>query len=189
MYPQNKTEQVMGELEGSNLNKIESSQPQSLDYVLENESDTDENTITITINHEPNQQQVISPLHDLNAGFERIATEKRLALIKAWEESEKTKVENRAYQRQSAVGLWEESTKASVETQLKKFEENLERMKVEYVLKMKNEIAEIHQYAEEKRAIVEAQKMEEFLELEETAAKFRSSRRVARKKFFACFSC
>ncbi|PNX95951.1 hypothetical protein L195_g019151 [Trifolium pratense] len=56
----------MGELEGSNLNKIESSQPQSLDYVLENESDTDENTITITINHEPNQQQVISPLHDLS---------------------------------------------------------------------------------------------------------------------------
>jgi hypothetical protein len=30
-----------------------------------------------------------------DAGLERIATEKRLALIKAWEESEKTKVENR----------------------------------------------------------------------------------------------
>jgi hypothetical protein len=55
-------------------------------------------------------------------------------------------------------------------------------MKVEYVLKMKNEIAE------EKRAIVEAEKRDEFLELEETAAKFRSSRGVARKNFFACFS-
>jgi hypothetical protein len=30
-----------------------------------------------------------------DAGLERIATEKRLVLIKAWEESEKTKVENR----------------------------------------------------------------------------------------------
>ncbi|PRQ17748.1 hypothetical protein RchiOBHm_Chr7g0198371 [Rosa chinensis] len=34
-----------------------------------------------------------------------IETEKRLALIKAWEESEKTKAENRAYKRMSAVGL------------------------------------------------------------------------------------
>jgi len=63
----------------------------------------------------------------------------------------------------------------------------LERKKVEYVSKMKNELAEIHQYAEEKRAIVEAQKREECLELEETAAKFRS-RGVAPKKLFACFS-
>jgi hypothetical protein len=55
--------------------------------------------------------------------------------------------------------------------------------------KMKNEIAEIHQYAEEKRAIIETEKREEFLEPEETAAKFRSSREVARKKFFPCFSC
>lgn len=52
---------------------------------------------------------------------------------------------------------------------------------------MKNDIAEIHQYAEEKRAIVEAQKREEFLDLEETAAKFRS-RGVAPKKFLGCFS-
>lgn len=52
---------------------------------------------------------------------------------------------------------------------------------------MKNKIAEIHQAAEEKRAIVEANKKEEFLEVEETAAKFRS-RGVAPKKLFACFS-
>jgi len=66
-------------------------------------------------------------------------------------------------------------------------QENLERKKAEYVEKMKNKVAEIHRLAEEKRANVEAQKREEFLELEETAAKFRS-RGVTPRKFFACFS-
>jgi hypothetical protein len=203
----------MGELEGSNLNKTESSLevvPEEHSPVLEKESDT-----LNTISQEPNDHQVTSIVDDdqkvvedhvdnketgdnddkkdtkdstdKDSGLARIVAEKRLALIKAWEESEKTKAENRAYKKQSAVGLWEESRKATIEAQLKKFEENLERKKVEYVLKMKNEVAEIHQYAEEKRAIVEAEKREEFLELEETAAKFRS-RGVAPKKFFACFN-
>lgn len=63
----------------------------------------------------------------------------------------------------------------------------MERKKAEYVEKMRNKIAEIHQSAEERRAIVEAQKREEFLEVEDTAAKFRS-RGVTPRKFFACFS-
>ncbi|CAJ1927962.1 unnamed protein product [Sphenostylis stenocarpa] len=120
-----------------------------------------------------------------DAMLARVLTEKRLALIKAWEESEKTKAENR--QKHSAVELWEDTKKASVEAELKKIEENLERKKAEHVEKMKNKIAEIHRLAEEKRAIVEAQKREEFLDLEETAAKFRS-RGVTPRKFFACFS-
>ncbi|WVZ13252.1 hypothetical protein V8G54_017782 [Vigna mungo] len=115
----------------------------------------------------------------------RVLTEKRLALIKAWEESEKTKADNR--QVHSAVELWEDSKKASIEAELKKIEENLERKKAEYVEKMKNKVAEIHRLAEEKRACVDAQKSEEFLEVEETAAKFRS-RGVTPRKFFACFS-
>ncbi|KAL9328691.1 hypothetical protein ACSQ67_003694 [Phaseolus vulgaris] len=141
----------------------------------------------------------------------RVLTEKRLALIKAWEESEKTKAENRqlfgsigkcnvsslkrvsnisilwAYKKHSAVELWEDSRKASVEAELKKIEENMERKKAEYVEKMKNKVAEIHRLAEEKRANVKAQKREEFLGVEETAEKFRS-RGVTPRKFFACFS-
>ncbi|XP_004511589.1 remorin-like isoform X2 [Cicer arietinum] len=201
----------MGE-EDSNINKTE---PESLDSVPEEnftiqENESEKPNTLNTINHESNEL-VASSLdpkvvdhadsketgeHDdkkdttrdsTDAGLTRIVTEKRLALIKAWEESEKTKAENRAYKKQSAVVLWEESRKASIEAQLKKFEDKLERKKVEYVEKMKNEIAEIHQYAEEKRAIVEAQKGEEILELEETASKFRS-RGVVPRKFFGCFS-
>lgn len=63
----------------------------------------------------------------------------------------------------------------------------MEKKKAEYVEKMKNKIAEIHRSAEEKRAIVEAQKREEFVDLEETAAKFRSRGETPRK-LFACFS-
>lgn len=63
----------------------------------------------------------------------------------------------------------------------------MERKKAESVEKKKNKVAEIHQSAEEKRAIVEAKKKEEFLEIEETAAKFRS-RGVTPKKFFGCLS-
>lgn len=51
-----------------------------------------------------------------------IETEKRLALIKAWEESEKSKAENRAHKMQSAIGTWETSMKTSAEAQLKKME-------------------------------------------------------------------
>ncbi|KAH1267535.1 Remorin [Glycine max] len=122
---------------------------------------------------------------DKDAMLARVVTEKRLALVKAWEESEKTKAENR--QRLSAVGFWEDSKKASVEAQLKKIEENLEKKKAEYVEKMKNKVAKIHLLAEEKRAVVEAQKREEFIDLEETASKFRS-RGDTPRRFFACFS-
>ncbi|KAL4390025.1 hypothetical protein AHAS_Ahas03G0103800 [Arachis hypogaea] len=51
---------------------------------------------------------------------------------------------------------------------------------------MKNKIADIHRSAEEKKAMFEAQKKEEFIELEETIAKFCSSGPTP-AKFFACF--
>ncbi|XP_027915964.1 remorin-like [Vigna unguiculata] len=115
-----------------------------------------------------------------------IDREKRLALIKAWEESEKTKAENRAYKRHNAVVLWENSKKASAEAHLKRIEEKLDRNKAKCVEKMQNKVAEIHRTAEEKRAMIEAYKGEEFLEIEEKAAKFRT-RGYSPRKFLPCF--
>ncbi|AES94080.1 carboxy-terminal region remorin [Medicago truncatula] len=119
--------------------------PEELSPVVEKDSET---LSTISISQEPNQQaistlddQKVADDHadnketgdhddkkdakdstDRDAGLAKIVAEKRLALIKAWEESEKTKAENRAYKKQSSVGLWEESKKSSIEAQLKKFE-------------------------------------------------------------------
>ncbi|KAL6349110.1 hypothetical protein AAG906_033766 [Vitis piasezkii] len=114
-----------------------------------------------------------------------IETEKRLALIKAWEESEKSKAENRAHKMQSATGTWENSMKASAEAQLKKMEEKLERKKAEYGERMKNKIAEIHKATEEKRAMIEAKRRENLLKIEEAAAKYRASG-TAPKKLHGC---
>ncbi|KAH1251429.1 Remorin [Glycine soja] len=116
----------------------------------------------------------------------RFESEKRLALIRAWEESEKTKAENRAYKRHNAVVLWENSKKASAEAHLKRIEEKLDRNKAKCVEKMQNKVAEIHRTAEEKRAMIEAYKGEEFLEIEEKAAKFRT-RGYSPKKYLPCF--
>uniref|UniRef100_A0A2N9J2P7 Remorin C-terminal domain-containing protein n=1 Tax=Fagus sylvatica TaxID=28930 RepID=A0A2N9J2P7_FAGSY len=124
---------------------------------------------------------------DRDALFAQVATEKRLALIKAWEESEKTKVENKAYKNLSAVGSWENSKKVSVEAQLRKIEEKFDKKKVEYAEKMKNKVAEIHKASEEKRATIEAKRREDFLKVEETATKFRSTGYTP-KKFLGCFS-
>ncbi|KAJ7952339.1 Remorin [Quillaja saponaria] len=117
----------------------------------------------------------------------QVEAEKRLALIKAWEESEKTKAENKAYKKFSAVGSWENRRKASVDAELKQIEEKWERKKAEYEEKMKKKIAEIHQVAEEKKAMVEAKRREDFLKAEDKAAKFRASG-YKPKRFFACFS-
>ncbi|KAF6148690.1 hypothetical protein GIB67_003781 [Kingdonia uniflora] len=129
----------------------------------------------------------------------RVETEKRLSLLKAWEENEKTKAENknisnlsklitlnRAYRKTSAIGAWENSKKASVEAQLKKIEEKLEKKKAEYLEKMQNKIAMIHKEAEEKRAMVAASKGEDLLKAEETAAKYRATQ-SAPKKLMGCF--
>ncbi|GMP96231.1 hypothetical protein CsSME_00044964 [Camellia sinensis var. sinensis] len=117
---------------------------------------------------------------DRDAVLARVETEKRFALIKAWEESEKTKTENKAYKKLSAIGSWENSKKACVEAQLKK-------MEAEYTEKMKNKAAEIHKAAEEKRAMIEAKRGEDVLKVEEVAAKFRATGNTP-KKFFGCFS-
>ena len=52
---------------------------------------------------------------------------------------------------------------------------------------MKNKVAEIHKEAEEKRAVIEAKRGEDFLKIEETAVKFRATGYTP-KKFLGCFS-
>ncbi|KAJ8449275.1 hypothetical protein Cgig2_002407 [Carnegiea gigantea] len=98
----------------------------------------------------------------------KVAQDKKLALIKAWEDNEKTKAENN--------GIRPTST-----------QEKLEKMKAEIAEKMKNKIAEIHRIAEEKRAMVEAKKGEEILKAEELAAKFRATGKTP-KRVVGCFS-
>ncbi|PPD77393.1 hypothetical protein GOBAR_DD25673 [Gossypium barbadense] len=128
----------------------------------------------------------------------RVETEKRLALVKAWEENEKAKIDNkfkkvgkgtkskRAYKKISAIGSWENTKKSAVEAQLKSIEEKLEKKKEEYAERMKNKVAQLHKQAEERRAMIEAKKGEDFLKIEETAAKFRSTGYTP-KKFLGCF--
>uniref|UniRef100_A0A5B6Z4D6 Putative remorin-like n=1 Tax=Davidia involucrata TaxID=16924 RepID=A0A5B6Z4D6_DAVIN len=121
-----------------------------------------------------------------DAVLARVATEKRLSLIKAWEESEKSRAENKAHKNLSAIGAWENSKKATVEADLKKIEEKLEKKKAEYVEKMKNKAALIHKAAEEKRAMIEAKRGEDLLKAEEMAAKYRATG-SAPKKILGCF--
>ncbi|KAL5994449.1 hypothetical protein ACLOJK_024499 [Asimina triloba] len=123
---------------------------------------------------------------DRDAVLTRLATEKRMSLIKAWEEAEKSKAENKAHKKLSSISAWENSKKASVEAQLKRMEEKLEKKKAEYAEQMKNKIAIVHKEAEEKRAIVQAKHGEEALKAEELAAKYRATG-LSPKKIFGCF--
>ncbi|XP_077223522.1 remorin-like [Tasmannia lanceolata] len=116
----------------------------------------------------------------------RVATEKRMSLIKAWEENEKAKAENKANKMLSTITSWENTKKADVEYQLRQIEEKLEKQKAEYAEKMKNKICLYHKRAEEKRAMVEAKHGEELLKAEEVAAKYRATG-LAPKKLLGCF--
>ncbi|XP_057510034.1 remorin-like isoform X2 [Actinidia eriantha] len=124
---------------------------------------------------------------DRDAVLARVETEKRLALIKAWEESEKSKAENKAYKKLSAIGAWEDSQKANIEAKLKMIEEKIEKKKAEYAEKMNNKKAEIRKEAEEKKAVIEANRGEDILKVEEIAAKFRATGNTP-KRLFGCFS-
>ncbi|KAH7289196.1 hypothetical protein KP509_31G062800 [Ceratopteris richardii] len=83
------------------------------------------------------------------------------------------------------INAWENARKASAEAKLKKKEEQLEEKRAAYVEKMKNQIAEVHKKAEERRAVAEAKRGEEFVLADEKGAKFRASGRVP--KSFLCF--
>ncbi|XP_059629284.1 remorin-like isoform X2 [Cornus florida] len=105
----------------------------------------------------------------------RVEKEKRLSLIKAWEENEKSKAENKAHKKLSAIGAWESSKEAIIVAELKQIEERLEKEKAEYVEKLKNKAAQMHKAAEEKRATIEAKRVEEVLKAEEMAANYRAT--------------
>uniref|UniRef100_A0A6N2KB39 LIM zinc-binding domain-containing protein n=1 Tax=Salix viminalis TaxID=40686 RepID=A0A6N2KB39_SALVM len=108
-------------------------------------------------------ENVTGGSNNRDAILSRVETEKRYALIKAWVENEKAKVENKAHKKLSAIGSWETTKKVSVEAKIRKFEDKMERKKAEYAEKMKNKAAELHKAAEEKKAMIEAKKSEECL--------------------------
>uniref|UniRef100_A0ACD5U550 Uncharacterized protein n=1 Tax=Avena sativa TaxID=4498 RepID=A0ACD5U550_AVESA len=125
--------------------------------------------------------------HGRDAFLERVATEKRISLIKAWEENEKAKVENKTAKLLADITSWENSKAAQLEAEHKKLQEQLERKKAEYVEKLKNATAAVHKAAEEKRAAAEARRGEEIVAAEEAAAKYRA-KGEAPKKLFASLS-
>lgn len=118
-----------------------------------------------------------------DAVLTHVETEKKMSLVKAWEESEKSKAENKAVKKLSGVTSWENTKKANVEADLQKYVEKLEKKKAVYAEKLQNKIALLHKEAEEKRAMVEAKKGEDLLKAEELAAKYRATGSVPKKAF------
>ncbi|KAG6500196.1 hypothetical protein ZIOFF_040038 [Zingiber officinale] len=118
---------------------------------------------------------------DRGAILARALTEKRLSLIKAWEENEKVESENKAVKKIAEIVAWENSKKAEVEAKQKKKEEKLEKKKAEYAERMKNKIASIRKEAEAKKVITEAKQGKEVMKVEEKAAKYRSTGLAPRK--------
>ncbi|OIV91459.1 hypothetical protein TanjilG_02077 [Lupinus angustifolius] len=135
---------------------------------------------------EPAGEKPLEGSVNRDAVLERVSTEKRLSLIKAWEESEKSKAENKAHKKVAEILAWENTKKATTEAELRKIEEHLEKKKAGYAEKLKNKIATIHKEAEEKRAIIEAKKGEDLLKAEELAAKYRATG-TEPKKLLGCF--
>lgn len=64
-------------------------------------------------------------------------------------------------------------------------QEALEEKRAAYVEMMKNKIAAVHREAEEKRALAEAKRGEEFVHADEASAKFRAHGHAPKK--FLCF--
>uniref|UniRef100_A0ACD5ZCL4 Uncharacterized protein n=1 Tax=Avena sativa TaxID=4498 RepID=A0ACD5ZCL4_AVESA len=116
----------------------------------------------------------------------KVETEKRGSLIKAWEDNEKAKAENKAAKKLSSILAWENTKKATIDAQLKTKELELEKKKAEYAEKMKNKKAIAHREAEEKRAMAVARRGEEVLKAEEMAAKYRATG-LTPKKLLGCF--
>ncbi|PWA65295.1 remorin family protein [Artemisia annua] len=123
---------------------------------------------------------------DRDVALADIEKDKKLSFIKAWEETEKSKAENKAQKQLSAITAWENTRKADIEAKLKQIEEKYDKKKAEYAEKMKNKAGLIHKQAEEKRAMVAAKKSEDDLKAEELAAKHRATGTVP-KKLIACF--
>ncbi|GMP43307.1 hypothetical protein CsSME_00012712 [Camellia sinensis var. sinensis] len=72
---------------------------------------------------DPPVKKTSSTSLDRDIALADVEKEKRLSFIKAWEDSEKSKVENKAQKKLADVASWENSKKAEVEAKLKKLEE------------------------------------------------------------------
>ncbi|CAJ1817487.1 unnamed protein product [Sphenostylis stenocarpa] len=116
---------------------------------------------------------------DRDIALAQVAKEKQMSYVKAWEESEKAKADNRG----SCLGRKKE---AALEAELKKLEEKLEKKKAKCVEKMKNKMALVHKKAEEKRAVIESKRGEEVLKAEESAAKYRATGTTPKKSMGCC---
>ncbi|XP_050378227.1 remorin-like [Argentina anserina] len=122
-----------------------------------------------------------------DSGVAKVLSTNTAGLIKAWEDSEKAKLENKANKRISNVGTWERSKQASIEAQQRKYEEKLEKKKALYFEKMQNKIAELHKEAEEKRMLVEVARKEECQKVVEMAEKYRATGHAPKNKILPCF--
>ncbi|XP_030454099.1 remorin-like [Syzygium oleosum] len=116
----------------------------------------------------------------------RVEAEKRMALIRAWEESEKSKAESKAYKKLAITGSWENTQIAYIEAQIKQIEEETEKKKAEQAEKIKNKLVEIQKEAEVKKATIEVKRGEDIIKVQEAAAKFRATSYVPRK-LLRCF--
>lgn len=67
-----------------------------------------------------------------------------------------------------------------------KWKEKMEKKKAEYAEQIKNKIVGIRKEGEEKKATIEAERKEQCLKVEETAAKYRTSGFIP-KTLLKCF--
>ncbi|CAL9125760.1 Remorin, N-terminal region [Musa troglodytarum] len=124
---------------------------------------------------------------DRDALLAQVENDKRISLIRAWSEGERTKADNKAQRKMSSILSWENTKMATIEAEIKKNEERLEMKKADFEEKAKNKIAMIHKEAEERRAMVDSKHGEELLRAEEAVAKYHSAGHTP-KKGVGCFS-
>ncbi|CAL4925782.1 unnamed protein product [Urochloa decumbens] len=129
----------------------------------------------------PEESKALVVVED--AFLTRVATDKTTSLIRAWEESEKAKAENRAARRLANVTSWENSKVAQMEAELKKIHEQLEMKKAAQAEKLRNSAAAARRAAEEKRAAAVAMRGEEVIRAEEAAARYRATGQAPAKLF------
>ncbi|KAI5077735.1 hypothetical protein GOP47_0007559 [Adiantum capillus-veneris] len=122
---------------------------------------------------------------DRDEALAKLNQDRTVSHIRAWEEMEKAKAANKYNKTIAKINGWENAEKAAAEASLKKKEEALEKKRAAFVEKMKNKIAAVHRSAEEQRAMAEATRGEEFVKVEELAAKYRAHGKAP--KTFLCF--
>ncbi|KAJ1694604.1 hypothetical protein LUZ63_011302 [Rhynchospora breviuscula] len=143
-----------------------------------------ENKIEST--YSPEKVSRAPPPIERDISLTRIESDKKISIIKAWEESEKTKAENKAQKKMSSILSWENTETAAIEAKLRKKEEELEKKKAEYAEKLKNKMARIHKEAEMKRAVIESTRGKAFVEAEEKAAKYQATGTIPNENKWCC---